>query len=41
MRGDKVRTYRLQEDMVVDHTTGIKCSWSQLSRGNFSSIYNK
>lgn len=34
MRGDKVRTYRQQDDLVTDHRTGRKCRLSPVLRGN-------
>ena len=33
MRGDKVRTYRAQDDTVTDHRTGRKWRWSQWAKG--------
>lgn len=35
MRGDKRRTYRLQDDSVVDHQTGRSARASQVMRGHF------
>lgn len=32
-RGDKVRTIRIQDDTVTDHTTGNKLSYKNYSRG--------
>ena len=32
-RGDKVRTYRAQDDTVTDHRTGQKWRWSQWEKG--------
>lgn len=33
MRGDKVRTYRTQDDQVTDHRTGRKASLRKVLRG--------
>lgn len=32
-RSDKRRTYRIKEDSVVDHVTGKKASYKDISRG--------
>ena len=32
-RGDKIRTYRLQDDTAIDHRTGQKLRFSALQRG--------
>lgn len=37
-RGDKVRTYREQDDIVKDHVTGCQVRLSQLKKGNWSGI---
>jgi len=34
-RGDKVRTYRVQDDQVTDHRTGLKFRLSQWYTGNW------
>lgn len=34
-RGDKVRTYRTQDDQVVDHRTGVKLRLSKWYDGNW------
>jgi peptide chain release factor 1 len=36
MRGDKVRTYRTQDDQVTDHRTGQKWRLSRWIRGDWS-----
>lgn len=35
MRGDKIRTYRTQDDQVVDHRTGQRWRLKDWSRGNW------
>lgn len=40
MRGDKRRTYRFQEDRVVDHVTGRSSSCSKLMRGIFTDMWS-
>jgi len=39
MRGDKIRTYRLQDDTVVDHRTGRRATWTQISKGKIELLY--
>jgi peptide chain release factor 1 len=39
MRGDKVRTYRLQDDAVTDHRTEKRASWRQIQRGEFDRLH--
>jgi peptide chain release factor 1 len=39
MRGDKIRTYRLQDDQVVDHRTEKRASWRHIERGEFERLY--
>ena len=34
MRGDKIRTYRFQEDVIVDHKTNKKVNLKKVWRGN-------
>lgn len=34
LRGDKRRTYRSKDDIVVDHITGKQCSVKQFMKGN-------
>lgn len=34
-RGDKFRTYRFQDDQVIDHVTGKKASCSKVMKGRF------
>jgi peptide chain release factor 1 len=35
MRGDKFRTYRFQDDQVIDHVTGRKATCSKVMKGRF------
>jgi peptide chain release factor 1 len=35
MRGDKIRTYRAQDNMVTDHRSGKRAQLDQVLRGNF------
>ena len=39
MRGDKIRTYRFQDDVVKDHITGKSASVRQVLRGNFELMW--
>lgn len=39
MRGDKIRTYRFQDDVVKDHVTGKSASVRQVLRGNFELMW--
>ena len=39
MRGDKVRTYRFQDDQVVDHQTGKRASCEKVLRGYFNLLW--
>lgn len=39
MRGDKIRTYRFQDDVVKDHITGKSGSVKQILRGNFDLLW--
>lgn len=39
MRGDKIRTYRFQDDVVKDHMTGKAGSVKQLLKGNFDLMW--
>ena len=34
MRGDKIRTYRFQEDIIIDHRTNRKFNLKKVLRGN-------
>jgi peptide chain release factor 1 len=40
MRGDKRRTYRFQEDSVVDHVTGRRARCSYVMRGSFNLLWS-
>ena len=39
MRGDKFRTYRFQDDQVVDHRTGKKARCSKIMKGHFDLLH--
>jgi peptide chain release factor 1 len=39
MRGDKIRTYRFQDDTVQDHITGVRSKCSQVLKGNFDLLW--
>jgi peptide chain release factor 1 len=39
MRGDKIRTYRFQDDVVSDHNTGKKSSVKKVLAGNFDLLW--
>ena len=41
MRGDKIRTYRFQDDSVQDHLTGRRATCSTLLKGNFDQLWPK
>jgi peptide chain release factor 1 len=41
MRGDKIRTYRFQDDVVQDHKTGMKASCTQILKGNIDHLWPK
>lgn len=38
MRGDKIRTYREQDDLVIDHTLGVKTNLTKLKKGDWSKL---
>lgn len=40
MRGDKIRTYRFQDDKVTDHNTGKKAKCSKVMKGHFNLLWN-
>jgi peptide chain release factor 1 len=40
MRGDKIRTYRFQDDRVQDHLTGKTTSTKKVLQGNFDLLWN-
>ena len=41
MRGDKIRTYRFQDDSVQDHLTGKRAKCSQILKGNIDQLWPK
>lgn len=40
MRGDKIRTYRFQDDTVNDHLTNQRSTCKLIMRGNFNLLWN-
>jgi len=40
MRGDKIRTYRFQDDVVKDHMTDRTASVKKVLAGNFNLLWN-
>jgi peptide chain release factor 1 len=40
MRGDKIRTYRFQDDVVKDHITDSTASVKKVLAGNFDLLWN-
>ena len=40
MRGDKIRTYRFQDDVVKDHVTDKTASVKRVLQGNFDLLWN-
>ncbi len=40
-RGDKIRTYRFQDDVVHDHLTGKRAKCSQVLKGNVDHLWPK
>ena len=40
MRGDKIRTYRFQDDVVKDHLTDKTASVKKVMAGNFDLLWN-
>jgi len=41
MRGDKIRTYRFQDDQVTDHRTGKSSSCIKILKGNIDHLWPK
>jgi protein subunit release factor A len=39
MRGDKIRTYRFQDDTVQDHLTGQRAKCSAVLKGNIDLLW--
>jgi peptide chain release factor 1 len=39
MRGDKMRTYRFQDDVVKDHNSGKQASVAKVMAGNFNLLW--
>lgn len=40
-RGDKIRTYRFQDNVVTDHGTGRTAPCDQVMKGKFNLLWNK
>ena len=40
-RGDKIRTYRFQDNTVKDHQTGKSAKCGRVMSGNFDALWNK
>jgi len=40
-RGDKIRTYRFQDNVVKDHRTGKQSQCDRVMDGNFDLLWNK
>ena len=38
-RGDKKRTYRVKDDLVIDHETGKSCSFKRFMKGNLDLLF--
>jgi peptide chain release factor 1 len=41
MRGDKIRTYRFQDDRVQDHRSEKTATVSSVLKGNFDQLWNQ
>lgn len=41
MRGDKIRTYRAQDDQVIDHRSGTKQRLKKIISGGLGDIMQK
>lgn len=41
MRGDKFRTYRFQDDVVIDHRTGKRAKCSKVMKGRFDVLHEE
>lgn len=39
LRGEKMRTYRLQDNNVIDHRTNKKVRWSDVKKGKFDKLW--
>ncbi len=39
MRGDKIRTYRFQDNQVADHQSGLKTTCTKILKGHFNLLW--
>ena len=39
MRGDKIRTYRFQDDQVIDHQTGKTAKATKIMKGGMNLLW--
>jgi peptide chain release factor 1 len=39
MRGDKIRTYRFQDDAVIDHNSNKRAKCSKIMKGHFDLLW--
>lgn len=39
LRSDKKRTYRVQDDTIIDHETGKSCSLRKFMKGNIELLF--
>lgn len=39
MRGDKIRTYRFQDNITIDHRNNKKCQTSKILSGGFDKLW--
>jgi peptide chain release factor 1 len=39
MRGDKIRTYRMQDDLVTDHQSGKRAKGTKVMKGYFDLLW--
>jgi len=39
VRGDKRRTYKVNQDLIIDHVTGNSCSFKRFMKGNLELLF--